>query len=119
MPSTSRVDEGSSAPIGDVSVADGDEGSVPSTSCAGEDLSAPIGKGESGRALYGDSVVKIHGLIMPSPGDEAGGSENVPRRGISGGESRVPSVGRMPPKSGQGASQVEIELSRTTDLSAH
>ena len=34
-----------SSVCGDVSVTDGDEGDVPSTSCAGEDLSAPIGKG--------------------------------------------------------------------------
>ena len=36
-----------SSVCGDVSVADGDGGSVPSTSCAGEDLSVPIGKLES------------------------------------------------------------------------
>ena len=79
----------------------------------------PVGKGEPGRALDGDSVVKIHGLIMPSPGDEAGGSENVPRRDISGGESGVSSVGRMPPTSGKRASQFEIELLMTTEMSAH
>ena len=71
------------------------------------------------RALKGASKVKIHGLIMPSPGDEAGGSENVPRRDISGGESGVSSVGRMPPTSGKRASQFEIELLMTTELSAH
>ena len=109
MPSTSCAGEDLSAPIGDVSVTDGRAGGASADGRAGASL----------RALKSASKVKIHGLIMPSPGGEAGGSENVPRRDISGGESRVSSVGRMLPTSGKRASQFEIELLMTTELSAH
>ena len=105
MPNRSVPDEDLSVPIGKGgSVSNRSVPSMDSTvGC--DDGRAVEARGASLRALKGASKMKIHGLIMPSPGDEAGGSENVPRRDISGGESRVSSVGRMPkpPKS------VEIE----------